>query len=63
MPAVVQVYRFQIPPQIVFATDGPSTEDTGSGSPLWNEAKMLRPEADALFIRDESSNQLRWVIP
>ena len=39
-------------------------EDTGlQGHPLWNEAKMLRPEADALFIRDYGGNQLRLVIP
>ena len=39
-------------------------EDTGlRGHPLWNEAKMLRPEADALFIRDYGGNQLRLVIP
>ncbi|EIL79202.1 hypothetical protein ECHM605_09449, partial [Escherichia coli HM605] len=38
-------------------------EDTGfQGHPLWNEAKMLRPEADALFMRNESGNQLRLVI-
>ncbi len=63
-PAVVQGVQIPDTTTVVFAQTVHPAEDTGlQGHPLWNEAKMLRPEADALFIRDESSNQLRWVIP
>ena len=47
----------QIPdtPAVVSHTDGPSSRKIQfQGHPLWNEAKMPVPEADALFIRDEA---------
>ncbi|RDQ89987.1 hypothetical protein C4A21_00015 [Escherichia coli] len=60
------VQGIQIPDTtaVVFTQTVYPAEDTGlQGHPLWNEAKVLRPEADALFIRDGSGNQLRLVIP
>ncbi len=63
-PAVVQGVQIPDTTAVVFAQTVHPAEDTGlQGDPLWNEAKMLRPEADALFIRDGSGNQLRLVIP
>ncbi|GDM23309.1 hypothetical protein BvCmsNSNP012_04828 [Escherichia coli] len=62
-PAVVQGVQIPDAPAVVFAQTVHPAEDTGlQGHPLWNEAKVLRPEADALFIRDGSGNQLRRVI-
>ncbi|ABJ03622.1 conserved hypothetical protein [Escherichia coli APEC O1] len=61
---VVQGVQIPDAPAVVFAQTVHPAEDTGlQGHPLWNEAKMLRPEADTLFIRDGSSNQLGLVIP
>ncbi len=54
-PAVVQGIQIPDTTAVVFAKTVHPAEDTGlQGHPLWNEAKMLRPEADALFIRDEA---------
>ncbi|AAN83576.1 Hypothetical protein c5154 [Escherichia coli CFT073] len=62
-PAVVQGVQIPDTTAVVFAKMVHPAEDTGfQGHPLWNEAKMLRPEADALFMRNESGNQLRLVI-
>ncbi|AAN80982.1 hypothetical protein i14_2330 [Escherichia coli str. 'clone D i14'] len=61
---VVQGVQIPDTTAVVFIQTVHPAEDTGlQGDPLWNEAKMLRPEADALFIRDGSGNQLRLVIP
>ncbi len=30
---------------------------------MWNEAKMLRPEADTLFIRDGVATSWGWLFP
>ncbi|KSA04392.1 hypothetical protein AC442_19810 [Proteus mirabilis] len=58
-PAVVQGVQIPDTTAVVFAKTVHPAEDTGfQGDPLWNEAKMLRPEADALFIRDNGGNQL-----
>ncbi len=63
-PAVVQGVQIPDTTAVVFAQTVHPAENTGlQGHPLWNEAKMLRPEADALFIRDYGGNQLRLVIP
>src|SRR5699024_5075439 len=62
-PAVVQGVQITDTTTVVFAQTVHPAEDTWlQGHPLWNEAKMLRPEADALFIRDEAGNQLRRII-
>ncbi|GDO93402.1 hypothetical protein BvCmsNSNP012_00094 [Escherichia coli] len=59
-PAVVQGVQIPDTTAVVFTQTVHPAEDTGlQGHPLWNEAKVLRPEADALFIRDGSGNQLR----
>ncbi|EOU93704.1 hypothetical protein WEY_02760, partial [Escherichia coli KTE34] len=43
----------------VFTQTVHPAEDTGlQGHPLWNEAKVLRPEADELFIRDYGGNKV-----
>ena len=56
---VVQGVQIPDTTAVVFAQTVHPAEDTGlQGHPLWNEAKMLRPEADALFIRDYGGNQL-----
>ncbi|GCS06448.1 hypothetical protein BvCmsHHNP015_02885 [Escherichia coli] len=61
---VVQGVQIPDTTAVVFAQTVHPAEDTGlQGHPLWNEAKVLWPEADALFIRDGSGNQLRLVIP
>ena len=53
MPTVVQGVQIPDTTAVVFAKTVHPAEDTGlGGHPLWNEAKMLRPETDALFIRD-----------
>lgn len=63
-PAVVQGVQIPDTTAVVFTQTVHPAEDTGlQGHPLWNEAKVLRPEADALFIRDYGGNQLRLVIP
>ncbi|CAM7321791.1 hypothetical protein ESCOCP328B_26855 [Escherichia coli] len=61
--AVIQGVQIPDTTAVVFTQTVHPAEDTGlQGHPLWNEAKVLRPEADALFIRDEAGNQLRRVI-
>ncbi|HBY5305219.1 TPA: hypothetical protein MIX36_27995, partial [Klebsiella pneumoniae] len=56
---VVQGVQIPDTTAVVFIQTVHPAEDPGlQGHPLWNEAKMLRPEADALFIRDYGGNQL-----